>query len=326
MVALSNRRLPDGVVRATSRPTRRSTTSVPGYILLLSALGILTLTALVLAGVASLLGHAAHAAPPVKSAAPRPLFVVAGGAPRTGSTFIFNILRILLRIRDPNTVASSNWMLAKLVPENATVSTYDRIALLRTLSTSVLIKVHTAKQYYDFVGPDHKHKFADEIDLLVTGFRDLRDETVSAFKMFAKNRTEWERPRKWVEMCQALIRRRNSLISEADSRVPIVDIRYEDWRDGGHQEMMHLVRTLASAIPWRYSDDDLRRTLAESQRLRVPDGGEVGHRVDWHLSNLMSPRHISEEQLSDDFVQLGIRAVLREPKCKEWLEKKKYVS
>lgn len=256
---------------------------------------------------------------------PNPIFVIAGGAPRTGSTFIFNILRVLMRIRDPNTVASSNWMLAKLVPENNTLTEYDRIALLRTMGTSVLVKVHTKKQYYEFVGPSHGNKFADEVDLLVTGYRDLRDETISAYKMFAKNRTEYESESKWVEMCQALIRRRNSLIIEAGDRVRVVDIRYEDWRDGGSRAMLGLIRKLSRSIPWTYTEDDIRRTYAEVLRLRVPAGGETGKRVDWHVSNLMSPRHISKEHLSQELVEKGVRAVNKDGKCAEWLRDKRYI-
>ncbi|PXF47350.1 hypothetical protein BWQ96_02830 [Gracilariopsis chorda] len=258
-------------------------------------------------------------------AVPRPILVIAGGGARTGSTFIFNILRVLMRIRDPNTVASSNWMLAKLVPENNTLTNYDRIALLKSMGTSILIKVHTAKQYYDFAGPAHRNTFAKEVDLLVTGYRDLRDETVSAYKMFAKNRSEWESESKWAEQCQALIRRRNSLILEAGSNVPVVDIRYESWRDGGSACFLQLIRQLGSRIPWSYTEQDYKSTLNEVLRLRVPSGGDPSGRIDWHISNLMSPRHISTEQLSTEFVDMGIRAIIREPKCAAWLTEKGYL-
>ncbi|CAN8074123.1 unnamed protein product [Agarophyton chilense] len=261
----------------------------------------------------------------IANGAPRPIFVIAGGGARTGSTLIFNVLRVLLRIRDPNTVASSNWMLAKLIPENNTMIEYDRIALLKTMGTSILVKVHTAKQYYDFTGPAHNKSFAEEVDLLVTGYRDLREETVSAFKMFAKNRSEWEHESKWAEQCQVLIRRRNTLILEAGSAVPVVDIRYESWGDGTPSSMMWLIRKLGSSLPWNYSELDYRSTLHEVSRLRVPLGGEPDTRVDWHVSNLMSPKHISTEYLSQEFLERGKRAVSAEPKCATWLTKKGYI-
>lgn len=259
-----------------------------------------------------------------KSGVPRPIFVIAGGAPRTGSTLIFNILRILMRIRDPNTVASSNWMLAKLVPENSSLEAYDRIALLRTMATSILVKVHTAKQYYNFAGPLHRHSFAEQVDLLVTGYRDLREETVSAFKMFAKNRTEWLEEHKWSEMCRALIRRRNSLITEAGRVVPVVDVKYEDWNGRGASAMLDLVRILAANMPWYYTEDDYARTLQEIAQLRVPAGGKVDSRVEWHVSNLMSPKHISKETLRDELVAKGLHAIYNEPVCKSWLADKGY--
>lgn len=254
-----------------------------------------------------------------------PIFVIAGGAPRTGSTFIFNVLRVLMRIRDPNTVASSNWMLAKLVPENATLSEFDRIALLRTLGASLLIKLHTAHQYYEFVGPTHSRRFADEVDLLVTSHRDLRHEAVSAFKMFAQNRSAFEYDTKWSNLCRSLIRKRESLMKEAGDIVPIIDIRYEDWRDGGDHALMHLIRELATHIPWTYTERDLRLTLTEVKRLRTPLGGVGDQRIDWHLSNLMSPRHISHETLSKGFIARGIRAVEQEPVCAHWLRTRKYI-
>lgn len=325
--------------RKTS-PTHTLLTRRPSLALFLALVGLLTLVVLAFELVADLLFHLHRLNVPATTSfiedtrniqyldatgAPKPIFVVAGGAPRTGSTFIFNVLRVLMRIRDPNTVASSNWMLAKLVPENRTLEEFDRIALLRTMGTSILVKVHTAKQYYDFVGPLHKHKFANEVDLLVTGYRDLREETVSAFKMFAKNRAEWEVESKWSDMCQALIRRRNSLIKEARAVVPIVDIRYETWKDGGDPTMLKLIHQLAANLPWNYTENDLLSTLAEVKRMRVPTGGEVGNRVEWHVSNLMSPKHISVENLNEEFVTMGLRAIGNEPTCRQWLMEKHYV-
>ena len=253
-----------------------------------------------------------------------PIMVIAGGAPRTGSTFIYNILRVLMRIRDPNTIASSNWMLAKLVPENNTLTYYDRVALLKTMGTSILVKVHTRKQYYDFVGPAHRNKFADEVDLLVTGYRDLREETVSAYKMFARNRTEYEDRDKWSELCRALIRRRNSLIEEAGDRVPVVDIRYEDWKHGDEKSIMILIRKLGRSLPWEYEEQDFKNTFHEVSRLKTPTGGEVGQRVDWHVTNLMSPRHISHEEVPHHLLEMGIKAVTEERACAQWLREKKY--
>lgn len=260
-----------------------------------------------------------------KEGNPRPIFVVAGGAPRTGSTFIFNVLRILMRVRDPNTVASSSWMLAKLIPENRTVQEYDRIQLLRTLGTSFLVKVHTAKQYYEFAGPLHVKKFADEVDLLVTGHRDLREETMSALKMFVKNKTEWAKESTWTNMCRALIRRRDSLIKEAGDRVPVLDLRYEDWRTKGEEGRWELVKQLADMLPWVYPEEELRRVLQELQEIRVPTGGPAGKRVEWHVQNLMSPKHISAEHLAEDLVHMGVNAVFNEPTCSQWLMEKQYV-
>lgn len=312
----------------------------PAVFVFLSGLGLLTALMLAANAIAlaangilhvnlpttvSYLRVAADADATVDQGVSKPIFVIAGGAPRTGSTFIFNLLRILMRIRDPNTVASSNWMLQKLVPENGSLTDYDRIALLRTMGTSILVKVHTAHQYYEFAGPANKRKFSQEVDLLFTGYRDLRDETVSAFKMFAHNRTQWESESKWAEQCAALIRRRNSLILEAGDVVPVVDSRYEDWRDGDESAVLILIRQLAAGIPWNYTEHDYRNVLREALRMRVPTGGEQGNRVEWHVSNLMSPRHISAEHLNEAFIAKGVHAIESEPVCRGWLKEHKYM-
>lgn len=257
---------------------------------------------------------------------PEPIFVVAGGAPRTGSTFMFNILRVLMRQRDPNTVASSNWMLAKLVPENSTITEYDRVALLKTLGTSILVKLHTAHQYYEFIGPNRTQRFADDVDLLVTSYRDLRDEAVSAFKMFAANRSAFDVPEKWGNLCRSLIRKRDSLINEAGSKVPVVDVRYEDWKHGGQRELEQLVHRMAQALPWKYTRAEERAALNEVRRLQVPRGGEPEARINWHVANLMSPKHISHEVLDESFIRMGVRAVEEEPVCADWLKTKQYMS
>ncbi len=123
--------------------------------------------------------------------------------------------------------------------------------------------------------------------------------------MFARNRTAFGSDAKWAELCRSLIRRRDSLIREAGSVVPIVDVRFEDWKNGSDAALMRLIRLLAEKLPWKYSKRDFRLTLREVQRLRVPLGGEPGQRVDWHFTNLMSPRHISLEKLSEEFIQKG---------------------
>lgn len=257
---------------------------------------------------------------------PRPLFVVAGGAPRTGSTLIFNVLRVLMRLRDPNTVASSSWMLAKLVPENASLALYDRIAQIRTMATSLLIKVHTARQYYSFAGPLHQQQFEDQVDVLVTGYRDLRDECVSAFQIFVQNRSEWEQGRRWAQMCRALIRRRDSLIVEAGNIVPVVDVRFEDWHEGGARSLLGLIRRLGRSLPWDYSEEEHFQTLREVEQLRVPVGGDVGNHVEWHVVNLMSPRHISKGIMGTQLISDGIQAIYNDPVCKSWLVENGYES
>lgn len=64
--------------------------------------------------------------------------------------------------------------------------------------------------------------------------------------MFTHNRTEFVvgGDAKWEALCRALIRRSNILITEAGSTVPIIDIRYEDWRSGSDHEILKLIRTL----------------------------------------------------------------------------------
>ena len=316
------------------RVVRETLQRHPLVVAALAAVGVLSVAVAAVAQLPSLAGsvgtragarEAAAAAAGAAGPGPRALFVVAGGAPRTGSTVVYNALRVLLRTRDPNTVASSEWMLAKLVPENRSETEFDRVGLLRSMGTTVLVKLHTAKQYREFVGPGHTGRFAGEVDLLVSGYRDLREETASALKMFEPDRAEWGREGRWREMCRALVRRRESLIKEAGAVVPVVDVRYEDWRGAGRAGLEALVRRLAAALPWAYEEADIQSTVREVGRLRVPTGGEPGKRVEWHVANLMSPKHISTERLAEEVVRMGRRAVETEPTCGAWLAEKGYV-
>lgn len=258
----------------------------------------------------------------------KPIFVVAGGAPRTGSTLIFNILRMLMMLRDPNTVASSNWMFAKLVPENHTQEHFDRIELLKSMSTSILVKVHTRKQWYEFVGDQHTNKFNQDVDLLVSGFRDLREETASALRMFEKNHTKWFEDQTWSNMCQMLIRRRNSLIEEAQPNTKVVDIKYEDWKNS-NVGLYTLIKQLSAHIQWHYTEQQLKQVYQQVQRLHVSSQHQhdkLNH-VEWHLTNLMSPRHISDgQEMDDQLIQNGIKQVEQQPICNQWLRQKNYIN
>lgn len=96
----------------------------------------------------------------------RPLLVVAAGGSRAASTWVYNVARILLRVRDPNTVAG--WYedlaamvgaYAQLVPGNDTygeVGAASRLEALRSLDTSVLIKVHLVQEWATLLGGEHR--------------------------------------------------------------------------------------------------------------------------------------------------------------------------
>lgn len=74
---------------------------------------------------------------------PRPIVVVSAGAIRSGSTVLYNALRILMRIRDPNTIFGWRRDLTQTlktygtpIPSNMTPAN-----ALRSSGTSVLVKV-----------------------------------------------------------------------------------------------------------------------------------------------------------------------------------------
>jgi len=92
----------------------------------------------------------------------RPLLVVAAGGSRSASTWVYNVARILLRVRDPNTVAGWYEDLAGLTGAYAQLEagndTYrhvgvaSRLDALRSLDTSVLLKIHLVQEWATLLG------------------------------------------------------------------------------------------------------------------------------------------------------------------------------
>lgn len=90
----------------------------------------------------------------------RPLVVVAAGGSRSASTWVYNVARVLLRERDPNTVAGWYEDLAGLVaayaePGGASANAATgggALESLRSLDTSVLIKVHLVQEWATLLG------------------------------------------------------------------------------------------------------------------------------------------------------------------------------
>ena len=253
---------------------------------------------------------------------PRPIFVVIGGAQRTGSTVVFNALRILMRIRDPNTISSSNRYYDVLVPGT------NKLKALKTTGSSILLKIHTDSEYHDFVGSVTNKNFAENVDLLVMTHRDLRSGVLSAYRKFPElTETEESLDEMWVTACRMLVAQRKSvlgMIGPQDS-TPIVEIRYENWKNGSNREMLSMVRQLGKSIPWKYTEDDYVRTVDELKRLRGPPRGPVnGPRIDWHFVNLMGRHHVAEGNLSQDIVNSAGRAVEGDPLCNQFLQEQGY--
>ena len=161
--------------------------------------------------------HAAHALPvertcqdiepdPQSSATPKPLIILVSGGARTGTTYLYNLVRILLRQRDPNTISGWYEDLSYAAgryatPDPPSSPILDRTSAssgdynvwngaldaYRNTGTTVLVKVHLlAHATRLFTGCDGPKDIAAKdcpIDLVILSHRDLCSQIASLRRM-----------------------------------------------------------------------------------------------------------------------------------------------
>lgn len=264
---------------------------------------------------------------------PLPLVVVAAGLPRTGSTWVYNVLRILMRKRDPNTVAG--WY-ADLIAiwKNHKTGKYDHLKeswleAYKSLNTSLLLKMHGPGPFKLF---SRGGKLGALTDLTVITHRDLRTEVRSwvyqnwnsSVHSGRISGTPFSDPQQWVRVAEHILNeRRTTLASIGEGNY--LDIRYEDWMGKDIDTKIDIVERLADELAWDFSPDDLRDTVIEADRLEPPAGAAV---LMYNPVNKLHPGHTRVDSNNEEFKQAldnGFQAILDDSNCHDFLEQKHYL-
>lgn len=264
---------------------------------------------------------------------PRPIIVVAAGLPRTGSTWVYNVLRILMRKRDPNTVAG--WY-ADLIAiwKNHKTGKYDNmkqtwLQAYSSLNTSLLLKMHGPGPFKLF---SRGGKLGDLADLTVITHRDLRTEVRSWVyqnwntSVHSGNiaGTPFSDPGQWVRVAEHILKERASTLkSIGDGRY--LDIRYEDWVGKGIDTQVQVLRKLADELGWVFTEDDLRETAIEAERLEPPANGAL---LMYNPVNKLHPGHTRVDSENPEFklaLARGFEAITHDEACNEFLREKMYI-
>lgn len=239
---------------------------------------------------------------------PRPLVVVAAGLPRTGSTWVYNVLRILLRMRDPNSIAG--WYADLMaIWRNHKTHRYDNmqeswLEAYQSLGTSLLIKTHGPGAFRSF---SRGRSLGVGADLTVLTHRDLRTEVRSWVYQNWNNSihtgriadTPFGDPAQWVRVAQKILHERNSTLNSIGTG-NYIDIRYEDWGQKGSDAQLPIVRALADKLEWTFTDEELRSAILEAKRIFPPADGA---RLMYNPVSKLHPGHTRIDANNPDFVE-----------------------
>lgn len=264
---------------------------------------------------------------------PRPLIVVAAGLPRTGSTWVYNVLRILMRKRDPNTIAG--WY-ADLIAiwKNHKTAKYDHmkeswLEAYKSLNTSLLLKMHGPGPFKLLSRGGKLGKMAD---LTVITHRDLRTEVRSwVYQNWNSSihsggiaKTPFGDPQQWVRVAQHVLNERTQTMRSIGTG-KYLDIRYEEWMGKSVNVQIDVIRTLAKGLDWHFTEQQLRDVLFEAERLQPPANGAI---LMYNPVNKLHSGHTRVDANDPQFQQVlerGYQAILDDFACNEFLRKMNYV-
>lgn len=264
---------------------------------------------------------------------PRPLVVVAAGLPRTGSTWIYNVLRILMRQRDPNTIAG--WYAdLQNIWRNHKTHRYDNMQVswltaYKSLGTSILIKMHGPSPFRGF---SRGLSLGEGADLTVLTHRDLRSEVRSwVYQNFNSSvhagkvdDTPFGDSAQWVRVAHRILTERNSTLNSIGNG-NYLDIRYEDWNDKDADAQLAIVRSIADKLEWHFDDDQLRDCILEAARIRPPDTGAV---LMYNPVSKLHPGHTRIDAQDESFqkaLQDGFHAIEEDDTTSRFLRSQGYL-
>ncbi|CAN8065865.1 unnamed protein product [Agarophyton chilense] len=263
---------------------------------------------------------------------PSPLVIAAAGLPRTGSTWVYNVLRILARIRDPNSVAG--WY-ADLINiwKNHKTRRYEHmkeswLTAYRSLNTSLVIKMHGPGPFKLF---SHGSPLEKGADLTVITHRDLRTEVRSwvyqnwnsSIHSGDINSTPFKDPNQWVRVAHHILDERKSTLKSIGSG-RFLDIRYEEWNNQPLEKQVAVIKQIADELDWDYTSAELMATAIEAARLEPPANDAV---LMYNPVNKLHPGHTRVDATNPDFIKAlksGFRAIEQDTDSSLFLNLKHY--
>lgn len=258
---------------------------------------------------------------------PRPLVVAVAGVPRTGSIWVYNVLRILLRHRDPNSVAGYAWVMkaeADKVSQN--LSSLD---VYQSLNTTVLVKIRSIGDWHKFSGG---RPIDQTVDITVLTHRDLRSEVRSIAFMSHISQLKaplrespyiFENANRWMLAARRMLDTRQGIIDSAGD-LDYLDVRYELWHGQSEEQQLRTVRALADKLDWKFTEADLRMTLTEATRLSPPPSTALlVHPVSQLQGNLML-MSVKDPRI-EQAIRAGYKAIEEDPRCLAFLKRMGYL-
>jgi len=265
---------------------------------------------------------------------PKPIVVVAAGIPRTGSTWIFNILRILMRIRDPNSIAG--WFEdLEGIWKSQNRHNYDDIGIswleaYKSFGTSLLIKVHDPRSFEKF---SKGYSLSDRANLTVLTYRDLRAEVKSwMYQRYNGSihsgdieNTPFADPAEWVKVSRRVLLKRNLTLASVGTGSQLLDIKYEDWSKKSDEIQMNTVRKMANALQWDFTEEEMKDALMEEKRIISPSDSSY---LSYNPVTGLHPSHgtvNSEEPAILKALEIGYEAIENDSISGEFLQQNGYM-
>lgn len=282
---------------------------------------------------------------------PRPLIVVSAGGQRAGSTMLYNALRILMRIRDPNTISGWHQDLTNILDQyghehrNSSISS---AAALRSTGTSVLVKVHHVADWAVFQwgsSADMRgNLLRKESDLVFTSHRDVCETVASVRRMgwgqyiraSDLNRddfcvlphrgrrglvdSDYERPNTWVLQAKAILSCRKRLLDAAGSNLA-EDFEMRDLVNLDSDKAIKLLSTIAKHLEFAYTNEQIKLAASELLTITAPKCNGV---LNVHPVTHLHRSHINADHKVSEVEEQGIRAIKNDAQLAKWLRDNGY--
>lgn len=188
---------------------------------------------------------------------PRPLVIISAGGHGSASTFLFNALRILMRIRDPNTISGWYEDLERFYQQygrtidrehkhtegsaNEVKLRGNRMLALKSVG-SVLIKIHQVQEWHEFLGyPDGYAKMDGIVNGVFTSHRDVR-QVIRFIRAMGWGTVHTEKQRSHSDFCRRKRKvEKGGILVDLDQPRFLRDEEYEDVENWVQMARGHLV-------------------------------------------------------------------------------------